>query len=249
NINWVLDHSSASYPWEMLMDKVGSDPLCINIGMVRQLATSDSRGKIAKVPETTALVIGDPFLGEYMPQLPGAKQEALAVGNLLRSEDYQITSLINSSAKEIILAMFSRNHKIIHLAGHGVFKHGKKNSTGMVIGNNTFLTPGQIAGMSSSAELIFVNCCYLGQMDNTAELMSQQSNKFAANVGTQLINNGARAVIVAGWAVDDAAALEFSTEFYQNMFEGFGFGEAVKRARHAIYKSSGKRSNTWGAFQ
>ncbi|MDR7129667.1 hypothetical protein J2X69_002012 [Algoriphagus sp. 4150] len=249
NINWVLDISSAAYPWEMLLDSVNSDPLCVNIGMVRQLATSDSRGEIAKVTETTALIIGDPLLEEYMPQLPGAKQEALAVGNLLRGEDYQVVSLINSSATDIILAMFSRNHKIIHLAGHGVFRHGSKNATGMVIGNDTFLTPGQIAGMSSSAELIFVNCCYLGQMDNAAELMSQQSNKFAANIGTQLINNGARAVVVAGWAVDDAAALEFSREFYGNMFSGFGFGEAVKRARNTIYKTSGKKTNTWGAFQ
>ncbi|SFT44875.1 CHAT domain-containing protein [Algoriphagus locisalis] len=249
NINWVLDPSSAAYPWEMLLDHVDGDPLCVNIGMVRQLTTSDSRGKIAKVTETTALVVGDPMLGDFMPQLPGAKQEAIAIGNLLRSEDYQITSLINTQAKDIILAMFSRNHKIIHLAGHGVFRHGPKKSTGMVIGNNTFLTPGQIAGMSSSAELIFVNCCYLGQVDNTAELMSQQSNKFAANIGTQLINNGARAVIVAGWAVDDAAALTFSKVFYGNMFSGYGFGESVKRARNTIYKSEGKRTNTWGAFQ
>ncbi|WP_192350630.1 CHAT domain-containing protein [Algoriphagus sp. Y33] len=249
NINWVLDISSAAYPWEMLLDSVNSDPLCVNIGMVRQLATGDSRGEIAKVTESTALIIGDPMLEEYMPQLPGAKQEALAVENLLRGEDYQVVSLINSSATDIILAMFSGNHKIIHLAGHGVFRHGANKATGMVIGSNTFLTPGQIAGMSSSAELIFVNCCYLGQMDNAAELVSQQSNKFAANIGTQLINNGARAVVVAGWAVDDAAALEFSREFYKNMFSGFGFGEAVKRARNTIYRTSGKKTNTWGAFQ
>lgn len=250
NINWVLDPSSAAYPWEMLLDAVDSTPLCINIGMVRQLATGNSRGKIAKVTESTALVIGDPILGGYMPQLPGAKQEALAVSDLLRKEDYDIVSLVDAKSADILLGMFSKNHKIIHLAGHGVFRHGDRKSTGMVIGNNTFLTPGQIAGMSSSAELIFVNCCYLGQMDNEAELMSQQSNKFAANIGTQLINNGARAVIVAGWAVDDAAALEFSMEFYKNMFKGYGFGESVKRARVFIYQSTrSKKTNTWGAFQ
>ncbi|UZD23296.1 CHAT domain-containing protein [Algoriphagus halophytocola] len=250
NINWVLDTASAAYPWEMLLDAVDSTPLCVNIGMVRQLATGNSRGKIAKVPESTALVIGDPVLEEYMPQLPGAKQEALAVSEVLRKEDFDIVSLVNTKATDILLGMFSKNHKIIHLAGHGVFRHGERKSTGMVIGNNTFLTPGQIAGMSSSAELIFVNCCYLGQMDNEAELRSQQSNKFAANIGTQLINNGARAVIVAGWAVDDTAALDFSMEFYRNMFNGYGFGEAVKRARAFIYNSpKSKRTNTWGAFQ
>tara|TARA_R110002020_G_scaffold99549_7_gene236081 strand:- start:249 stop:1355 length:1107 start_codon:yes stop_codon:yes gene_type:complete len=33
------------------------------------------------------------------------------------------------------------------------------------------------------------------------------------------------------------------------MFEGLGFGEAVKRARKKIYEEFGHRTNTWGAFQ
>ncbi|MEB2785906.1 DUF7379 domain-containing protein [Algoriphagus persicinus] len=249
NIWWILDISSASYPWEMVQESVDAEPLCINIGMVRQLATGESRQKIAKVSEETALVVGDPMLSDYMPQLSGAKKEAELVAHLLRDNAFQTQSLINSISSTIILSLFSKNHKIIHLAGHGVFNYGVMKSTGMVIGKNTFLTPGQIAGMSSSAELVFVNCCYLGQMDKASELMSQQSNKFAANIGTQLINNGARAVIVAGWAVDDAAALEFSKQFYTNMFRGLGFGEAVKRARKKIYDVFGKTTNTWGAFQ
>ncbi|MCE7053763.1 CHAT domain-containing protein [Algoriphagus sp. AGSA1] len=247
NINWVVDGASAAYPWEMLMDSVESDPLCVNMGMVRQLATSHSRMTMAKVPESTALIIGDPVLDGFMTQLPGARQEAEAVGAILRRQDYRAMSLINAKAPDIVMALFSRNHKIIHLAGHGVYRYGAKNSTGMVIGDNTFLTPGQIAGMSSSAELVFVNCCYLGQMDNSEELMSQQSNRFAANIGTQLINNGARVVIVAGWAVDDAAALEFSMEFYKYMFSGYGFGKAIKEARKTIFKKY--KNNTWGAFQ
>lgn len=249
NISWILDVASAEYPWEMIQEEVDAVPLCVHTGMVRQLATMQFREKLARVASKTALVVGDPILDNYMPQLPGAKREAETVVGILKKNDYQIQSLISGSASDIILKLFSRNHKIIHLAGHGVFKHGPKRSTGMVIGNDTFLTPGQIAGMSSSAELVFVNCCYLGLMDKESEERSQYRNKFAANIGTQLINNGARAVIVAGWAVDDSAALEFCRQFYENMFDGAGFGEAVKKARKAIYKEYGRRTNTWGAFQ
>ncbi|REG88612.1 CHAT domain-containing protein [Algoriphagus antarcticus] len=249
NVSWILDLASAEYPWEMIQEDVDAVPLCVHTGMIRQLTTMEYRQKLARVTAKTALVVGDPMLDKYMPQLPGAKREAETVAGILRKNDYQIQSLISSSASDIILKLFSRNHKIIHLAGHGVFKYGPNRSTGMVIGNDTFLTPAQIAGMSSSAELVFVNCCYLGLMDRDSEERSQYRNKFAANIGTQLINNGARAVIVAGWAVDDAAALEFSRQFYENMFDGLGFGEAVKRARKEIYKEYGRRTNTWGAFQ
>ncbi|MEP2347241.1 MAG: CHAT domain-containing protein [Algoriphagus sp.] len=249
NVSWILDPASAEYPWEMIQEDVDAVPLCVHTGMIRQLATMQYRQKLARVTDKTALVVGDPLLEKYMPQLPGAKREAEMVATILRKNEYQIQSLISSTAADIILKLFSRNHKIIHLAGHGVFNYGPNRSTGMVIGNDTFLTPAQIAGMSSSAELVFVNCCYLGAIDREAEERSQYRNKFAANIGTQLINNGARAVIVAGWAVDDAAALEFSRQFYENMFEGLGFGESVKRARKEIYKNFGKRTNTWGAFQ
>lgn len=249
NVSWILDLASAEYPWEMIQEDVDAVPLCVHTGMVRQLSTMQFRKKIARVTERSALVVGDPVLDKFMPQLPGAKREAEAVVNILKQNNYEIQSLISSKASDIILKLFSRNHKIIHLAGHGVFKYGPNRSTGMVIGNDTFLTPAQIAGMSSSAELVFVNCCYLGLMDRGSEERSQYRNKFAANIGTQLINNGARAVIVAGWAVDDAAALEFSKQFYENMFDGLGFGEAVKRARKVIYKEYGRRTNTWGAFQ
>lgn len=249
NISWVLDIASAEYPWEMIQEDVDSVPICINSGMVRQLSTGNFREKTARVNEQTALVIGDPILDKYLPQLIGAKKEAELVSGILKEKGYSIQSLINSNAAEIFIKLLSKNHKIIHLAGHGVFNYGPSKSTGMVIGNDSFLTPGQIAGMSETAELVFVNCCYLGQMDKETEALSQQKNKFAANIGTQLINNGARAVIVAGWAVDDAAALEFAKQFYQNMFEGEGFGEAVRRARKKIYQEFKGRTNTWGAFQ
>ncbi|WP_425639325.1 CHAT domain-containing protein [Algoriphagus yeomjeoni] len=249
NVSWILDLPSAEYPWEMIQEDVDAVPLCVHTGMIRQLTTMQFRKKIARVTEKSALVVGDPVLEKFMSQLPGAKREAEAVVNILKKNDYQVQSLISSNASDIILKLFSKNHKIIHLAGHGVFEHGPNRATGMVIGNDTFLTPAQVAGMSSSAELVFVNCCYLGLMDRGSEERSQYRNKFAANIGTQLINNGARAVIVAGWAVDDAAALEFSKQFYENMFEGLGFGEAVKRARKVIYQDYGRRTNTWGAFQ
>jgi tetratricopeptide (TPR) repeat protein len=249
NISWVLDLDTAEFPWEMMQEDINSVPLCINSGMVRQLATENSRGAISRVSTKSALVIGDPNLEGFMGQLPGAKREGELVTELLRQEKFETESLIFSNASSILLKLLTKKHKIIHLAGHGLFNYGEDKNTGMVIGNNTFLLPGQLAGMSDVPELVFVNCCYLGQMDSVEEKGSQNRNRFAANIGTQLIDNGVRAVIVAGWAVDDAAAYDFAKLFYQFMFAGLGFGESVKRARKKIYEDYGNRTNTWGAFQ
>jgi hypothetical protein len=249
NISWVLDLATAEFPWEMMQEDIQAVPLCINSGMVRRLASENTRGVISRVTTKSALVIGDPNLYGFMGQLPGARKEGELVVELLRQEKFETESLIFDEAPNILLKLLTKNHKIIHLAGHGLFNYGEDKNTGMVIGNNTFLLPGQLAGMSEVPELVFVNCCYLGQMDTGEEKGSQDRNRFAANIGTQLIDNGVRAVIVAGWAVDDAAAYDFAKLFYQFMFSGLGFGEAVKRARKKIYEDYGSRTNTWGAFQ
>jgi len=248
NIIWVLDDFTAGFPWELLQDNnKGADPLCINAGMIRQLATPNSRIHIELAAENTALVVGDPELKGYLPQLPGALEEAKAVSALLNERQFKTTTLIRETGETIIPA-FCSDYKIIHLAGHGLFDSDPDNPSGMVIGKKSFLTTAEIAQMSVTPELVFVNCCFLGKTDGVAEEYFQSRFKLAANIGTQLINNGVKAVIVAGWAVDDGAALLFSRKFYEYLFEGKAFGVAVKMARQQVYEAFG-RKNTWGAYQ
>jgi hypothetical protein len=63
-----------------------------------------------------------------------------------------------------------------------------------------------------------------------------------------LIGKGVRAVIAAGWAVDDEAAHLFAKEFYDSMLNGSTFGNAVHHARTAVF-SRFPDKNTWGAYQ
>ena len=60
---------------------------------------------------------------------------------------------------------------------------------------------------------------------------------------------GVKAVIAAGWAVDDAAALTFAEVFYDHLLKGERFGAAVKAAREETYDLHKDRTNTWGAYQ
>jgi tetratricopeptide (TPR) repeat protein len=59
---------------------------------------------------------------------------------------------------------------------------------------------------------------------------------------------GVRAVVAAGWAVRDGAALNFSSKFYARMLDGETFGSALKEARADTYQRF-DGCNTWGAYQ
>ena len=249
NITWVLDKRTANFPWEMLQEDLKGLPLCIHSGMVRQLATTEFRKNVATVLDKRALVVGDPDLKGFMPQLKGAEKEGVLVAEKLKNNGFEIESLIKGSTPEIILKLFTQNYKLIHLAGHGVFSTDEDKPSGMVIGDGNFLTTSDISQMSKVPEFVFVNCCYLGQMDSKAEEQNQFRNRLAANIGTQLIEIGVKAVIVAGWAIDDAAALDFCDKFYSCFLSGTPFGESIKSARKLIYERYKGRTNTWGAYQ
>lgn len=250
NIVWLVDKESASYPWEILQDNSKkAKPLCIDSGMIRQLTTSDYRPKIDRVLEDKVLIVADPDLQGFINQLPGAVREGNVINEIMAYSRFETMFLVNASASKIIESIFSQSHKVMHLCGHGLYDPNNPQNSGMVIGNNIFFTPFHIKQMSTVPELVFVNCCHLGNIDGVDERFYQNRFKLAANIGTQLIDNGVKAVVVAGWQVNDDDAETFSTEFYKKMLEGESFGKAVKYAREKIYAKSKDDNNTWGAYQ
>ncbi|HSK12663.1 MAG TPA: CHAT domain-containing protein, partial [Phnomibacter sp.] len=250
NIFWIVDKETAAFPWELLKNsQKRSKPLCIGSGMMRQLATADYRRRIQHVTTRTAIIVADPDLQGAYSQLPGALREGKLVEKMLRESDYQTTLLTNERSSSILVSLFSRDHKVVHMAGHGIFNEDPNKASGMLIGKNAVLTPAEIKQMSTVPDFVFLNCCHLGAMNAQTEAITQQRYKLAANLGTQLIDNGAKAVIVAGWAVDDKAALEFAEVFYRQFLAGDLFGDAVRMARNAAFKLSGNINNTWGAYQ
>lgn len=117
--------------------------------------------------------------------------------------------------------------------------------TGMVLGRGVFLTPKEIEQMRHVPELVFINCCFLGYIEGAAR---RSHHRLAANLATQLIRMGVRAVVAAGWAVNDDAALTFAETFYGAMLGGTSFGEAILVARQTTFREH-PDVNTWGAYQ
>ena len=269
----VVDEIAAAYPWELLQDRYDAEdePLAVKSGLLRQLKTDTFREHPRNPVNDAVLVVGDPVTknGKFV-ELPGAQQEAKQVTEQLQRAGFAVTSLIKPNAQAVIAALFTQSYRILHLAGHGVYdyivneeeesdktckkkrRQQDKGISGMVLGNDVFLTPTEVKQMREVPELVFINCCHLGRIepdsDSNEDIARRDRHRLAANLATQLIRMGVRAVVAAGWAVDDVAAQTFAQVLYEQMLSGQTFGKAVLYARKETYLNH-KSVNTWGAYQ
>ncbi|MCO5276807.1 MAG: CHAT domain-containing protein [Saprospiraceae bacterium] len=260
NMVWKMDEYSAQFPWEMFHDYTSIDnarnetPTFVNTGMIRQLLTDKYRNNPIMAEENKAFVVGDPdYTDSGFSQLSGAEREAIEVTRLLNDNKFQVTSLIRRNAQDIITDLYSEQYRVMHFAAHGLYQDEEVNGevrkkVGIVLGKDLILEPGMINQLSYVPEFIFINCCYSIDMTGLDEKYYKGRSNLAANIGTQLIKMGVKAVVAAGWAVNDAAAHTFSTELYRKLFDGYEFGDAVLSARRKCYDNH-PDNNTWGAYQ
>jgi tetratricopeptide (TPR) repeat protein len=271
----LVDEVSARYPWELLEDRWSNAtrPPSVAGGLVRQLKTREYRPVPAHAHEAKAFVVGNPDLEGWsvFPDLPGARGEAQRVAAVLAARGFVVHECIDERADRIIDGLHRDAWRILHLAGHGEHEfpmviqresngkqkedacnscgqqlpEQKKTVSGMVIGQNTFLTPGDVMQMRWVPELVFINCCHLGK---TLSTQPKDYNMLAANLAVQFIRMGVKAVVASGWAVDDGAAQAFAESFYTHLLDGETFGEAVRAAREEIWVQY-PDVNTWGAYQ
>jgi len=327
----VLDKDAAQYPWELLAERTGDDVqhLALKKGLIRQFKTADFRPDPQPARDRNALVIGDTV--NNISPLPGARQEAEIVAEMLK-DSYRgdhVNSLIERKAKDVITGLFEKDYSIIHLAGHGLYDPQSPEQSGMVLSDGLCLSTAEIRQLRVVPEMVFINCCHLGNIDKSEEGtidslisslagflikegatamnapafslaekmvrmgldmkndqerlrteigrelvavgMSEQRdpdklaarvvvelvrlrvarnahNVYASSISEELIKMGVKAVVAAGWAVDDAAASTFAKTFYTEMLGGGTFGDAVLAARKTTYTLH-RNANTWGAYQ
>jgi CHAT domain-containing protein len=260
NLVLVLDPAASIYPWELLYNRLDleSQPLSVRVGMLRQLLVGQYRQRVVSTLDRSALVIGDPPTDGNFVRLPSAKQEATTVANLLEAGGFsRVAREIGTDSQSILKALHIGDYRVLHLAGHGVYQYQPDPASdlkvsGMVLGNGIFLTPVEIGQMRRVPELAFVNCCHLARMDfmeaGIQTAVSANRSKLAASLAEELIEMGVRAVVAAGWAINDAAAEVFAQTCYSALLGGYTFGKAILMARRETW-SQYPDSNTWGAYQ
>jgi len=259
----------------------GSDealPWAIRTKLIRKLRTVRFRQTVRDAgADSGVLVIGEPAVTDTArySRLPGARREANAVVERLTAsgalDETAVASLIAPDdetlpapdAHQVINALLERDWRIVHIAGHGEPPErvaGSDGSTrdadprGVVLSHGCFLGPREICNMRVIPELVFVNCCHLGERADEQLLRGQESEReydrvqFASGVAEELIKLGVRCVIAAGWAVEDGPAEAFATTFYESLLAGARFIDAAARARRAAWEQRGS-GNTWAAYQ
>ncbi len=270
----VVDEVSGSYPWELLEDRWSNheQPVAVTSGLLRQFKTAVFRERPSTTLENKVYVVGDPLVtgdtASMFPSLEGARKECMAVADFLQQNGFTVTRQIRSDARAILAGLHADGYRLLHLAGHGVHEEElpinipapcecceqtpppqTKKVSGMVIGDKVFLTSGDVEQMRWVPELVFINCCHLGSVaTGNATDGTKFVNRLAANIAAQFIRMGVKAVVAAGWAVDDSAAETFAISFYRHLLAGDNFGEAVRAAREETYLQH-NNTNTWGAYQ
>jgi hypothetical protein len=190
------------------------------------------------------LVVGDPVVNEYSA-LPGAREEAHAVSNVLGEQGLTVRTLIGADAIEVVSALFAGPYRIVHIAARASYIRG--GGPGLVIGDNIWLSPAEFAQMRVLPDLVFINFGHLGHIEPGDETQGRSLGPLAAAFAAGLIREGVRALIVSGWVVDDAACVTFTTALYRALVVGEAFGASVQKARLLTHESHASVT-TWGAF-
>jgi len=259
---FVLDATTANLPWELML--ADERPLATRTAMIRQLTSTRFRNRVSQTMERRAYVVGNPSTDGFFktfqdPKLPGltalddlpaAEREARAVIEALAGHGYEVERAVGADqrALDVVNRLYRHPYRIVHIAGHGMFdERGQDDSarSGVVLSDGLLISAAEIDAMEIVPDLVFLNCCHLGQIERSPIAF----NKLAYSVARQLIDIGVRAVVVAGWAVEDAPASLFAEVFYEKLLaDGLMFGDAVFKARCATWDRY-PASITWGAYQ
>ena len=255
NLVLVVDRGAGRYPWELLARRRDNtvEPVVERIRVIRQFKTSRFRTVVVQSRGYRALVIGDPC--EVEPRLDAALTECREVADLLASVSpgFEVCRSEADSAVEIVQKLFLDEYRIVHIAAHGLYDAERPKQCGVVIGKDSVLSAAVFSQLRTVPEIVFLNCCHLGKLDLHLEgsILAKthlEAGQLAVSVAEELIGLGVRCVVVAGWAVNDAAARVFANEFYRRLCRGETFGAAVHSARSVVLKKF-RHTTTWGAYQ
>lgn len=235
-----LDARSAAIPWELLLRGTNDDDFEPRDAVLRVLQAGRRVTDLLPATQRTALVVGDPLPEGVLP-LPGARFEAEGVRSRLRAGPggaWGTTGHDGADATEILAWLGSGSFRILHLATHGRVLNGR---TEVHLGGNYWEGAELLDRVCELPQFVFLNACHVG-----ADM--KEPAGFASSIAQAFLKRGVQAIVVAGWAVNDAAARTFAEALYDRILDGETFGRAVRAARLQTRRQH-PRVNTWGAYQ
>ncbi|MGE0729385.1 MAG: CHAT domain-containing protein [Acidimicrobiia bacterium] len=244
-VQLVLDEATANLPWELLVDPDTPSRDLPGGGTASVLRlfseTGDRRFQPVRADAGSALVVAAGQVPGLDP-LQGVYKEAEQLARLLTAHgELKVLSDQGDPAgidiAELNIAL-SQSSQILHIASHGRSVDGDPLSTGALLAPGFVLNVDVVRSMPQVPDLVFLNCCDTGRIG---------PSRWAAGLAREFMAAGARAVVAAGWPVNDTAAFAFAASFYEQLLAGKTFGDAVAVARGAARRAGG--AATWAAYQ
>ncbi len=184
-----------------------------------------------------ALVVGDPQMPalrstlngppERLASLPGAKQEALDIAQVLDTQ-----ALIGAQATKTNVLARMPQARVVHLATHGLLDNLQGLQSAIALGPdphpssqlqpNGFLTASQVLALQLTANLVVLSACDTGRGEITGDGVIGLSRSF--------LGAGAASVIVSLWAVPDAPTAKLMSTFYKTLKQNPDKAHALRQA-------------------
>ena len=186
-----------------------------------------------------ALLVGDPWVAEVtnnqgekiLEQLPFAKKEVEMIGKILN-----VTPLTGTKATKREVLKDLNSVALVHFAAHGCMETGEialtpdpERVSKVPIEKDYILKIGDVMNAKLLAKLVVLSCCHSGQGEIKAEGV--------VGIARAFMGAGARSVLVALWAIDDEATLEFMRCFYRHLVEGRSASESLNLAMKSLRES------------
>jgi CHAT domain-containing protein len=182
------------------------------------------------------------------------------LANLPNSEDEArtATAALPSPANTLLLGdgatewAFKKavNHRIIHLAVHGIANELHPERAAVVLlsdpakGEDGFLQASEIVQLALDADLVVLSAC-----DTAVGPVEGQEG--IANLSKAFLLAGARTVISTLWSVEDETALFLMKEFYAQLAHGSNAADALASAKRTMLKTFGQTKAVpyyWAGF-
>jgi CHAT domain-containing protein len=195
------------------------------------------------VMPTVSLDAGQP--AKQLSSLPGAEQEALAIGELLN-----VHPLIGAQAVESTIKSKLSQADIIHLATHGLLDYrplqdpsGQGLPGALALAwdgkEDGFLTADEIFDLEINASLVVLSACDTGRGEITSDGIVGLSRSF--------ISAGSPSIIVSLWAVGDGSTADLMKEFYQHLKRNPNKAQALRQAMLKTMENH-PHPKDWAAF-
>lgn len=197
------------------------------------------QARTKKTEAGTALILGNPNLGNPKYDLKFAQDEALAIRKILPKSKV----LLGSEATETSLKTYGSQYSFIHLAAHGTFDMDKPLNSALLLAkdkdNDGILRAGDLYNLSLNADLVTLSACEtaLGKVATGDDVVGFTRGFLYA---------GARSLISSLWQVDDQATRDLMVNFYNNLSK-MSKDEALRQAQRKVKKQY-PHPYYWAAF-